>query len=202
MTTEVALRHALLAALTLTLPACVSLSTFQSPVPLEKGRLALGAGAVALIPSDSSESAGLMPELYARYGLGSDVDVTGKFLGIPPFGALYGDVKFRMAREPFSVSGVLGASVAGTDSLYTVGFYPMLLAGSEHFYVGGKAILFSANAGDIVEDVSSSMYGLVVGASLGQRMRFLPELNLYFGGEKVLPVFGVGFQYDTGHDSP
>ncbi|HKJ93174.1 MAG TPA: hypothetical protein VJ957_08400 [Longimicrobiales bacterium] len=191
------MRIVLLALASFLLPACVSLSTFQTPVPVGKGRLALGAGAVTVVPTDSSEGGGLLPELYARYGVSPNVDVTGKFLGIPPFGALYGDVKVRMVQRPFSVSGVLGVSVAGADSLSTVGFYPMVLAGSDHFYVGGKAIFFSTQVAGIIDELNATMYGVVVGGSFGGRMRFLPELNLYFGGERVVPVVGVGFQYDV-----
>lgn len=199
-------RLAALLAAALSTSGCISLSMFQGPETLEQGQLTGGVGAAFFsAPGDSTSdgAGGFWPEVGLRYGLGHDLDFGAKFAGFPPFGTLYGDVRWQLMDEPVPVTAGLGLSYAGltvtvdgSDSdLSFSALYPSLAVGTDRLWVAGRGILVTTGS---AEDLfsSGSLFGLVAGTSFGDGVRLLPELEIYFGDASPLVGFGLGLQFD------
>lgn len=180
---------------------CVSLSIFQPPETLEEGELVGGVGAAGFsVPGDTAEDAtvSFWPEAGFRLGLGGGFDVGAKFAGVPPFGTIYGDVRWQLVPGPLAVTAGLGGSYAGVTEVDGEEFtfsavYPSLAVGSDRLWVAGRGIIVSTGSADELF-VSDALWGVVAGTALGDRVRLLPEIEMYFGEDEVLLGLGLGLQ--------
>jgi len=182
-------------------PGCISLGTYNSPQTMPEGSGSVGAGTAIAV---SNEADGVdvtpLPAAYGRIGLGRRIDAG---LKVAPF-VLFADLKYQFLDRRIDVAADFGVSYGVL--LNTVGAYPALYIGTDRFYVGGR---LAAVSGSIDSDESSLFNdatfsgvipGVVVGASIGDRVRVRPEVNVHFstsdGSPLVLP--GIGFQYRLG----
>lgn len=183
---------------------CVSFSIFQGPEVLERGELVGGvAASFYSLPGDTAggdQSGGPWPELGVRYGLGSNLDLGVKFAGIPPFGTTYADLRWQATAKPVPVTFGLGGSYVsldfgdGADDFSFSAIYPSLAVGTDRLWIAGRGIIVSAGSpGDLF--VSEQLWGLVAGTSFGDRMKVLPELQVYFGESDPLVGLGLGLQF-------
>jgi hypothetical protein len=177
---------------------CVSLSMFQGPEVLDRGELVAGGGVTTLrvVPESSSGGIAFWPEAGIRYGLGHHLDLGVKFAGFPPFGTVYGDVRRQLTGDGVPVTaGVGGSYVAVEDSDYSfAALYPSLAVGTDRLWVAGRGILvFTGNAGEVLP--AGQLWGLVAGGTLGEDVKLLPEVELYFGGDSPVIGFGLGLQF-------
>lgn len=179
---------------------CISLSVFQGPEALDEGELVGGIGAVTFpAAGDSADSTiGVWPEAGLRYGLGNGFDIGAKFAGFPPFGAVYGDVRWQLLSSPVPVTAGLGGSYAGLssddgDDISFSAVYPSLAVGTDRLWVAGRGIIISSGVADEVF-LSPALWGLVVGTSFGDGIKLLPEVALYVGPDDSLLGFGLGLQ--------
>ena len=188
----------------LTASGCISLSIFQGPETLDEGALVAGVGAAAFsIPGDtaSDDEVGLWPEIGLRYGLGSGFDVGAKFAGIPPFGTLYGDVRWQLVPGPVAVTAGLGGSYASVsaevqddeEDYSFSALYPSLAVGTDRLWIAGRGIIISSGSADEIF-LSETLWGVVAGTSFGSRVRLLPEVEVYFGSDETLVGLGLGLQ--------
>jgi hypothetical protein len=186
----------------LNLTHCVSFTTFQTPEVMEKGEAKAGVG----VSGYGSGGIGVI-DIYGRWGLGGQTDLGLKIAGIPPFFLLKGDVKYQFIEDPLNMSASMGVSYMGLDGNSTYGFYPMVLAGGQHFYGGLKGIFFSGRFSLEDEDGDTTfstdfatekpLLGAVLGARFGKKLQVLPELNFYGGSDTdFMLVYGVGLQFN------
>lgn len=185
---------ALIPALLLTLVAsgCISFSTFQSPRVLERGEGQLGGGVLFGVDLEGEESGLGELALLGRYGVGDRVDVGGKLWGFPPFLGIYGDVRYQLLREPFLISGAMGASWISFDEFSTGALYPTVMFVTDRFFAGARWTFLTATGTDLEETFGANFPGAVVGASFGGRLTFAPEVNVLFGEETaVMPGAAV-----------
>lgn len=183
---------------------CISYSNFQMPDVLDEGDALIGVGATAV----AADQFGLLPEVYARYGFSDRVDAGAKIAGIPPFGLLFGDVKYQLVDGPVAVAADLGISYAGgsadipfdddeSEEDYSfVGLYPAIMVGTDRLYGGAKAIYIAGGTAD-TEWISGDVFGLFAGTSFGDRVRLLPEVHAYFGDD-VAVLGGIAFEFGMG----
>ncbi|MDX1674382.1 MAG: hypothetical protein R3314_06200 [Longimicrobiales bacterium] len=183
---------------------CVSFSIFQGPETLEQGELTGGvAASFYSLPGDTAgdgQTGGPWPELGVRYGLGANLDLGVKFAGIPPFGTTYADLRWQITDAPVPVTAGLGGSYVSwdpgneTDTFSFSALYPSLAVGTDRLWVAGRGIIVSAGTtGDLF--VAERLWGIVAGTSIGDRVRLLPELQVYFGENDPLVGLGLGLQF-------
>ncbi|MCF7808187.1 MAG: hypothetical protein K9M49_00200 [Candidatus Marinimicrobia bacterium] len=198
----------LLVTTTSMLTSCISFSTLQSADTLDAGQMSLSAGASVL--GADEDNAGLLPEVGLRLGVNDRVDVGAK-LFMPL--ALFVDAKVELIQKPVIVSLDVGYSTftltsgAGETKHRTVGLYPMLIAGQKHWYVGVKP-MFVRSEGEIdllgstsSQDVTALLAtDVVFGAVIGNRFRFIPEVNILFPASDDPPIMipGLGFELKLG----
>lgn len=186
---------------------CVSHTTFQSPRVLDPGQANVGLGGAGWVQRhDTHRHHGFLEGvLYGRVGVTRNLDVGIKLFG--PFGGIFGDVKYQLWQRPPFVSADLGFSYgrfgdmpdSGDDFDY-LGFYPMVLFGYEDLYGGVKLIY--------VEEVRHRKYGpggteterysrpgIVVGTSVGSKVRMRPEMNIYKISDGVLFTAGLAIEW-------
>jgi hypothetical protein len=183
----------------ITLSGCITFSTFQSAEVQEKGELTGGIGILGFTGAGTSGLSEFV--LQARYGLGSNFDAGVKFFGFPPFGGIYGDVRYQFMKNPFYGTLQAGVSYFGfkddNDNKTSVTvFYPAIFFGTERFYCGFKWIHATTGFTLFDSDVTASggTPGIVAGAVIGTKTKFIPEINVYFFDEvAVMP--GIGFQF-------
>jgi len=185
--------------------ACVSVSTFQVPEPVDPGRFVLGVGATTMV---ADGEVGFVPELYGRYGLASNWDVGLKFVGIPPACLLQGDIKRLLVDGDFKLAADLGVSHAGGEVTVSSGdsesssdwsftaLYPALIVGAGAFHGGVKGILIASGTSED-EFLTGSVFGVFAGSRLGRRVQLVPEVHLYFGDEPLFTA-GLGIQLPLG----
>lgn len=185
---------------------CISYSTFQTPTVLDEGDALIGVGATGV---SGDTDFGVLPEVYARYGFSERVDAGAKITGIPPFGLVFGDVKYQLVDGPVALAADLGVSYAGgsadisfggdepSEEGYSfVGLYPAVMVGTDRLYGGAKAIYIASGIAD-TEWISGNVFGLFAGTSFGDRVRLLPEVHAYFGDD-VAVLGGIAFEFGMG----
>lgn len=193
--------HICIVAVTCTLlvgPGCYTLTTFNSPQTTPDGEAALGAGMGAYVQTGEGNNVTMsaVPVAHGRIGLGDRWDAGAQ---LSPF-VLFTDVKYQLVDQSVGVAADVGVS-AGFPNL--VGVYPALFVGTDRFYVGGRVAALSSTQDldddDVVvdEEFSSTLPGIMVGASLGNQVRIMPELNLYFPTNDRDPFFlpAIAFKY-------
>jgi hypothetical protein len=197
---------------------CASYSTFQSVEVLEPKEKALGFGFPGIFVPDE-EIMAFTVELFGRYGINEKWDIGSKISGLPGyFGTFSADAKYQILTDPLFVSAGLGLSYTSVVELSNThpsglqhdkkeavwGLHPMILAGNKNFYGGFKYLHFS-NLGflDLINISSSGKYeasipGIVIGASIGDKNKVFPELNIYFppgDNSEHFMIWGIGFQF-------
>lgn len=181
---------------------CASYSTLQTATTLDKGEIQVGAGSAF----DAQERM-FAPEVGVRYGLIDRLDLGVKYV-FPSL--VFGDLKFQVLKGPVDIAADAGISyfqhnATGLGEFRMIGFYPMLLVGQEHWYTGVKSVFVSASGETDIKYFESYQFGgysstnFVLGASLGEKVRFLPELNVAVnkkGEIHYIPAvaFQVGFK--------
>ncbi|MFW5947631.1 MAG: hypothetical protein ACOCUW_03975 [Gemmatimonadota bacterium] len=177
---------------------CVSFSMFQGPETLDHGQVVGGVGAAIFsVPGDTADdsSLGLWPEAGVRVGLGHRFDLGARFAGVPPFGTFYGDIRYQLVPGPVAVTAGLGGSFVDAtfndDDVSFSAVYPSLAVGSDRLWVAGRGLIVSTGSADQVF-VSESIWGLVVGSSIGGDVRLLPEVEVYFGTDATETIVGLG----------
>jgi len=178
------------------LSGCVSLATLQTAQPLDPGKVNIDLGAAV----HATNSFAFIPEAGARVGLFTNADLGAKVsLG----GLFFVDAKYQFIDSPIRVSGDLGWSYSESSNIASIGWYPTVLIGQDHWYAGIRETHLSSS-GEIdlagTQKISASKWFLtdfVVGASLGDQLRILPELNFIFPTNgKALIMEGIGFQFN------
>jgi hypothetical protein len=184
----------------MTLCGCITFSTFQSAEVQQKGELTGGIGILGFTGTGTSGLSEFV--LQARYGLGSNFDTGIKFFGFPPFGGIYGDIRYQFMKNPFYGTIQAGISYFGLEDdaldskTSVIVYYPAIFFGTERYYGGFK--WFHASTGFMLFDsdvtASGGKPGIVAGAILGTKVKFIPEVNVYFFDEvAIMP--GIGFQF-------
>ncbi|RMG67961.1 MAG: hypothetical protein D6715_03515 [Calditrichaeota bacterium] len=179
---------------------CASLSTFQTPATLEKGKAAIGFGA-----SGVNGSIPAILEASGRVGLGRQTDA-GVKVTIP--GTITGDLKWQWYRSPglqaaFDVAVSYFNSSENGEDFKSGAVMPALLVGNRHWYAGGRLVFFSSEGtfnffGSRDFQVSTTFPGLFFGLALGNRLQFMPEVNVYFStgdSQGALLHYGIGVRY-------
>ena len=177
---------------------CISLSTYQSPKIIEKGKAQIGAGMLAGFGGNGETGFGELL-LIGRYGISDRIDIGAKIYGMPvviKYYSLYGDIRYQILTEPLYVSGALGISTFHIDNYRTTGLYPTIMFGTERIYGGMKWIQLIASSDEAKETLGTNFPGVVAGASFGRSFSFMPELNVYFAEDELLVFPGIGLQYN------
>ena len=181
---------------------CVSYSTLQSAKTLEPGQILAGGGSAFAIANGGSA---VVPEFNARVGIVRNFDLGAKYI-LPSLYFL--DGKYQFIDAPVILSADLGWSYFSyTGSLgksrgTTTCWYPMLIAGQEHWYFGVKEVYFSTQ-GEFEFFGLNKFQGsgwittnIVAGGVIGNKIRFLPEVNILIPRSgKALLVPAVGLQF-------
>lgn len=188
--------------------SCISFSTLQTAETLDRGEKSFSAG-MSVLGTDE-DNAGVLPEAGMRLGLNDRVDV-GVKLFMPL--AVFVDAKVELIQEPVTISFDMGYSTftlnsgSGEAKHRTVGYYPMLIVGQKFWYTGIKP-MFIRSEGEIdllgstssVDFISYLATDLVVGAVIGKRLRFMPEVNILFpaSGDDPIVIPGLGLELKLG----
>jgi len=177
------------------LTSCISYSTLQTAETLSPGQVRIGAGTVFVAD-------GFAPEAGVRIGMVKNFDMGAKY-SIPNLFVV--DTKYRFLRNGLNASFDLGVSYYSEDENTMYGYYPMLLFGQKHWYLGVKGNYFSMTGaidllGGKASYSGSGYFGtsLITGAMVGgNTMKLLFELNTYFIGLSE-PIFvpGLGLYLD------
>ena len=180
---------------------CVSYSTLQSAKTLEPGDVILGGGVAIPV---TNEGASLVPEIDARVGIINMFDVGARYI----YPSLYFfDGKVQIIDGSIALSADLGWSwfsysgSSGGSRGTTTCWYPMLIAGQEHWYVGIKEVYFSTEGEfeffglNKFEGSGWITTNIVAGGIIGDKVRLLPEVNIIIPqtGE-ILFVPAIGLQ--------
>jgi hypothetical protein len=182
---------------------CVSYSTLQSTKTLSPGKVIIGGGSSFPV---ADEGVVFEPELNARIGIIKDFDVGAKF-SIPSLFFL--DGKFQILDRPFAVSADLGWSYFSySDDIdnswgKSTGWYPMLIAGEDHWYIAFKEVYFITKGEFHYYGLNNKLEGagwistnITAGAIIGNNVRLIPELNLIVprkGKSLFVPAIGLQF---------
>ena len=183
-------------------PGCVFLTSFHSPRVLQKGEVTVGVAANGLAVSDEDETSAAfgIPEINGRINIAPKTDL-GLRIIFPAAGA---DLRYQLInRDPFFVAmGIAGSGLFTSDANF-VTVTPSIAFGSENVYGGFKYAVLggSFNEDDIeFEELGPGvMFGVVLGK---RRLRFNPEINVYFPGEGTITGFGVALRYLFNRDFP
>jgi hypothetical protein len=182
------------------LSGCMSYTTLQSPKTLESGQVILGGGIAT-----SFEGGRPSVEFNSRIGILHKFDVGAKIV-IPSL--YFVDAKYQILDEPVAMSADLGwssfsnSSQSSDDKGTTTAWYPMLIIGQDHWYVGVKQVfLRSTGQFEFFGTQKFSYSGLwstnvVIGGIFGTNIRMMPEINFIMlnGGNKPIIVPAVGVQ--------
>lgn len=191
----------------LLLVGCYSYSNLHSPKVLEHNEFGISLDFTGLTVLSGStyvdtDLSYLSTDIALRYGFGKNIDATFKVL-IPT--GVYGEIKWQMLKEPILISPQFGISYSFWQELLTgpcdishkFGIYPTLLLGTEHFY-GGLRLIYKRMKYYNYDLDSFYMFtaytpGILVGASIGKKVRIVPEVGFYWEKFGTMPdTIGVG----------
>ena len=177
------------------LAGCSSMSVFQSPGVLPKGKSETGFGGSFI--ADGNDFFVVNLELHTRRGLGKNWEAGAKLFGIPALsGGVMGEVKYQLITQPFLVSADMGISALFTKDINFFECYPMLIMGSEKVYGGYRGIYRNAADEDLKLQFHYYMHGIFIGYKVGPGPHLRPEIHYYFRDPKIgLIIFGLGFQF-------
>jgi hypothetical protein len=186
-------------------PGCISYSTLQSAKTLEPGNVIVGGGVAFPI---SGDEVGVALEFNGRVGVVRKFDLGAKYIQPALF---FLDAKYQILDEPITLSADLGWSYfsysgsSGESEGTSTAWYPMLIAGQDHWYVALKEVYFMTE-GEFELFGSHTYNGsgwlstnIVVGGIIGTDFRVLPELNVIIPGSGetlIVPAIGLQFVFD------
>jgi hypothetical protein len=200
MKSKLYLMISILVLVLINLTGCMSYTTLQSPKTLDGGEVLFGAGV------SSPDVRVPLIEVNTRVGIIRNFDIGAKF----DMGSLiFLDGKYQILRDPINISADLGWSYFshtgnfGESKGKTTCWYPMIIAGQDHWYVGVKRVHWSTEGEfEIIGDWKYSGSGwfstnVVAGGIVGEKVRFMPEVNFIFpdSGERTLIVPAIGIQF-------
>jgi hypothetical protein len=180
---------------------CWVYSTLQDAKVMEPGKGIIGVGAA--FPADEN-GVGVAPEIAARIGIFKRFDAGIKY-SFPSLFFIDGkyqilDKSIYLAADLgwsyFSYHGTLEAKDKGT----TTAWYPMLIAGQDHWYVAIKEVYFQTK-GEF-EFFGTNRYegsgflstNVTLGAIIGSDFRLIPEINFIIptkGSVLFVPALGL-----------
>jgi hypothetical protein len=152
----------------------------QSPDALPRGDWELavgGGGAVTALESDDRRAVeGPAFDVAWRAGVSDTSDVSARAFFAGDAVGIYLDVKSEVMTAPVFVSPVIGLSAAAVLSGgTTIAISPGFMVGLEEIWVAPRAVVGTSTG----EGVATG-FGVSVGSSLGDRLRVLPELALFY----------------------
>ena len=177
------------------LAGCSSMSVFQSPGVLPKGKMKTGIGGSF---NNADDDVWLCnQEIHTRRGLGKNWEVGAKLFGLPGLsGGVMAEIKYQLLAEPFLVSADMGGSSLLTKDLNYFEGYPMLIFGSDRIYGGYRGLFRNATDDDLKLDFQSYRHGIFIGYKAGPGPHLRPEIHYYFKDlKKGYMVFGLGLQF-------
>ena len=157
-----------------------AVATFQNPKVLNPGEKAIGIGSAGYYELKYDESYFAEFNLYGRFGIEKNKEIGIKYLF--PTGVC-GDVKLQLIDSPIFVSFDFGISYSfyidynEMDAASILGFYPMLLIGTEHLYGGIKYNYFINET--YLRTETLRYPGLMLGASAGDDFRIIKYMNRF-----------------------
>jgi len=177
-----------------------SVATFQTPKLLNPGEKVVGVGTAGYYSPKDNDSYVAEIDIYGRFGIEKNKELGIKYLF--PTGVCC-DAKIQILEKPILVALDFMVSLSYYPPDYqdeytiseTIGFHPLLLFGRECLYGGIKYTYLHEET--YLDENIIKYPSLMFGASMGDKFRMLPEINLLFCDENkgVIVVFGVGFQY-------
>lgn len=181
---------------------CMVYSTLQSAKTIKPGEVLAGAGFAFPMTENRTH---FMPEVNARVGVVNNFDVCAKYSWPSLF---FLDGKIQLIDEQVTLSADLGWSFfnysgdIGKSKGKSTGWYPMLILGQEHWYVGIKEVYFSTE-GEFEFFGINKFQGsgwittnIIAGGVIGKNIRLLPEVNFIIprnGKTLIAPALGVQF---------
>ena len=177
------------------LAGCSSMSVFQSPGVLPKGKSETGIGTSFVAHEDDCYFVNL--EMYTRRGLGKNWEAGAKLFGFPALsGGVMGEIKYQLLSSPFLVSADMGGSYLLTPGINFFEAYPMLIFGGDRFYSGYRGIYRNATDDDWRLDFHYYIHGIFIGGKVGVGLYLRPEIHCYFKNiEKGFIILGLGLQF-------
>lgn len=203
------MRTGLLLAVTMVLlaivPGCYTPAVI-SPEPLAAGDFCGGFNAVGYLMPKYDQK-GLDAGPYCRVGFGAGIDAGLRFslLNGP-----CADLKWNIISQPFLLTVDVGGSYIKThrddltehfttDTAYAA-VYPGLFVGTSTLF-GGVRLMIQRGFGDNGYNGGPAWWGLApalsVGASFGDRFRFLPAFDMVFSPGKPFFTLGIAVEGHT-----
>lgn len=182
--------------------SCMSYSTLQSAKTIKPGEVLIGAGSAFPVTGNTT---GIMPEVSSRIGIVNNFDIGAKY-SLPSLFFL--DGKIQLINEQVTLSADLGwsyfnySSNNGKSKGKSTGWYPMLILGQEHWYVGIKEVYFSTKGEfeffgiNKFEGSGWITTNIFAGGVIGKQFRLLPEVNFIIprdGKTLIVPALGLQF---------
>lgn len=173
-------------------------TAYTTPEVLEPGEYEVGSqlsySRITSIAGGDKEAEFLKPAsplcLYGRVGYTRNADVGVRIFIYQEGMGFYPDLKIKLLGSSTFLTMDLGMFVGvGKEGPGAAGFSPMLLLGTNRFYSG---LRYAGNEVSLQEtDMLYSIppVSLILGGSIGEKIRILPEVQLYFGA--VLVSIGV-----------
>jgi hypothetical protein len=150
---------------------------------------------------DGSDFSYGLPLAFAqkRWRLNDNMEGGIRVAGVPYLGTMVGDLKYLVMDSPLLVSADLGL---GFIQMRTMGLYPTVIVGSEHFYAGVQQNTIIPLSGHAREDIASGtidppVFESFVGAIIGEKVKFMPELRFFTDSDSdfVVAVL-LGLRWD------
>jgi len=165
--------------LPLFLSGCTTITFFQSPKTLDKGKVEISVGMTEIGGCGGTFNFGLY-EIFGqmRIGIKEKSDIGFRVFGKPSnigfeeggFVGIYGDYKKQLTDGPFYISRVLGLSYT-YPFLFSV--HPTIVMGTENFYSAARVIILFVGP-----QVAGLVPGLTFGAFIGKKFLIVPEVGV------------------------
>ena len=173
---------------------CFSFSTLQTAETLPPGRIEAGVGYDGMV------------EVGGRVGVFSSVDAGVKYCTLYPSRLpsrlIFIDGKYQLWNSGIDGSFDIGYSIYHKNDIITYGYYPMLLVGQKHWYVGIKGNIISTSGsidlfGNNIPFSGSGYFAtsVVAGGMIGtDNIKLLIEVNTFITRDShtyYIPALGL-----------
>jgi len=142
--------------------------------------------------TDGSEFSYGLPLAYAqkRWRLNSNMEGGIRVAGVPYLGTMVGDLKYLVMDTPLLVS--VGMNL-GLYQMRTMGLHPAIILGTERYYTGVQQNTIIPLSGHSRDDIQTGridppVFETFIGAIIGDRVKFMPELRFFTDGDSDLVV--------------
>ena len=181
------------------LGGCAPSALLQSPNALPRGDWELavgGGGAVTALEVDEREVEAPSFDAAWRIGVSDTSDVSVRAFYAGDSIGLYVDTKGEVLSGPVYVSPVVGVSAAvGLDGGSSVAISPGFMFGLEEIWAAPRAVVGTTSGEGL-----GTGFGVAVGSSLGDRVRVMPEIDLfYLPANFERPDLYLGFTIGVGY---